>query len=87
MPALMIWSMGLPSNSSPFHWMEPEEAFDQTADGTQSGGFSGTVDADEGHDLAVGHLQGNAPQGLNAAVADMEIFNLKHLLPPPGTRQ
>ena len=27
MPELMIRSMDLPSSSSPFHWMEPEEAF------------------------------------------------------------
>ena len=27
MPAPMILSMDLPSSSSPFHWMEPEEAF------------------------------------------------------------
>ena len=27
MPAEMILSMGLPSSSSPFHWMEPDSAF------------------------------------------------------------
>ena len=56
-------------------------------DGAQRGGFTGAVGADERYDLAVRHLQTDAPQGTNAAVGHVEIINLQHRLPPPDKRQ
>ena len=43
----------------------------QTGDGAQGGGLTGAVCADQGNDLAVRHLQADAPQCLDAAVGYM----------------
>ena len=60
---------------------------DKAGDGTQRGGFARAVRADEGDDLAVGHLHVNAAQRLNAAVGDLKVLNFKHPLPPPDRRR
>ena len=65
----------------------PGAGLHQAGDGAQGGGLAGAVGADQRDDLAVGHLQRDAPEGLDAAVADMEVFDFKHLPPPPDTRR
>ena len=59
----------------------------KAGDGTQGGGLAGAVGADQSDNLAVRHLQGDTPQGLDAAVGHVEIFNFKHPPPPPGMRR
>ena len=56
----------------------------QSGNGAQGGGFARAVGADEGDDLALGYLKGDALYGLNAAVAYLQFINLQHRLPPPN---
>ncbi len=87
MPVEMILSMDLPSSSCPSHWMEPPDGLYQSGDGPQGGGLARAVGADQRDDLAVRYFQRNAPEGLNAAVVDLQVFNFKHRPPPPDTRR
>ena len=58
--------------------------FHQSGNGAQRGGFARAVGADEGDDLPLGYLKGDALHGLNAAVAYLQFINLQHRLPPPN---
>ena len=62
----------------------PVGGLHQTGDGAQGGGFARPVGPDEGDDLPVGHLEGDALHGLDAAVAHLQFVNLQHRLPPPN---
>ena len=46
--------------------------------GIQNGGFSGAVRPDKGNDLALVHLEGNALDGVDAAVVDVKITDFQH---------
>ena len=59
----------------------------QAGQGPQGGGFAGAVGADQGHNLALLHLEGNAFDGLDAAVTHTQIINSQHRRPPPDKRQ
>ena len=57
---------------------------DQPSDGAQGSGLACAVCADQGDDLPFRHLEGDALDGFNAAVADLQFINLQHRLPPPN---
>ena len=57
---------------------------DQSGDGAQRGGFARAVCANQSDDLPLRHLKGDALDGLNTAVADLQFINLQHRLPPPN---
>ena len=48
---------------------------DQAADGPQGAGFARPVGTDQGHDLVLFHIQADAAQGLNAAIAYLKVFD------------
>ena len=50
------------------------------AGGHQGGGFAGTVGPDDGHDLPGIDLQGNSLEGLDGAVARIDVFQFKNRL-------
>ena len=52
--------------------------FDQTADCAKRRGLAGTIRADQRDNTLLRHLQGNAVQGLDGAVTDFKIADLKH---------
>ena len=79
--------MGLPSSSLPVVGDGAAVRLYQAGDGAQRGGLARAVGADQGDDLAVGHLQADAAQRLDAAVGYAQILNLQHLLPPPDMRR
>ena len=60
---------------------------DQARDRAQGGGFARAVCADQGHDLPLLHPEGNALDGLDAAVAHAKIINSQHRRPPPDMRR
>ena len=47
----------------------------QTADGVQGGGFAGAVRADQGDDLTLVYLKGNAFDGVDAAIVNLQIID------------
>ena len=49
---------------------------EQAGNGVQSGGLAGAVGTDQGHDLALIDLKGDALDGVDAAVIDVDIVNL-----------
>ena len=51
-------------------------AVEQAGNGVQSGGLAGAVGTDQGHDLALIDLKGDALDGVDAAVIDVDIVNL-----------
>lgn len=62
----------------------------QAGDGVERGGFSRAVGADEGHQLPVAHREGNALQGVDCAVMDVQVFDFQHrfsLLTRQGRRR
>jgi len=50
----------------------------QPGNGPQGAGFAGPVGADQGDDLAGGHVDGDALDGLDAAIGHVKIADLKH---------
>jgi hypothetical protein len=52
---------------------------DHSADGAHGGGLAGAIAADQRHDLALGHLQRNAVQHFDLAVACMQVRDGKHV--------
>ncbi|MPM67557.1 hypothetical protein SDC9_114480 [bioreactor metagenome] len=46
----------------------------QSGDGVQRGGFSRAVGPDEGDNLSFVHVEGNALDGVNAAVKDVQVL-------------
>ena len=56
----------------------------QSGDGTKGGGFARAVGSNEGDDLPLRHLKGDALDGFDAAVAYLQFINLQHRLPPPN---
>ncbi len=59
----------------------------QSNDGTKGGGLTGAVCANQGDNGAVGNLQGDALNRLNAAIVYNQVFNFKHRFPPPDMRR
>ena len=55
----------------------------QAGDGVQRGGLARAVGADQGHQLAVAHRQGNALEGVDRAVKYMQIFDFQHMCSLP----
>mmetsp|Transcript_5523 Transcript_5523/g.13342 ORF Transcript_5523/g.13342 Transcript_5523/m.13342 type:complete len:248 (+) Transcript_5523:1701-2444(+) len=56
---------------------------DHAADGPHGGGLAGAIGADQGHDLPLGHLQRDAVQDLDLAVAGAEVLDAEHDQAPP----
>ena len=54
----------------------------QAGDGVQRGGLARAVGADEGHQLAVADGQGDALQGVDSPVKDVQVFDFQHDVPP-----
>ena len=50
-------------------------AVQQAGNGVQRGGFAGTVGADQGNDLSLVDFKGDALDGVDAAVIDVNILN------------
>ena len=44
----------------------------------QNGALASAVGADEGNNLTLAHLKGNALDGMDGAVVHMHIFNFQH---------
>jgi len=57
---------------------------DEAADGPQQRALAGAVGPHEGHDLLLRHVEGDAFEGVNPAVVDIESLDPKHSAPPPG---
>ena len=51
-------------------------AVKQTGNRVQRGGFAGAVGADQRHDLAGIHIEGDSLDGMNAAVIDVDVLNI-----------
>ena len=49
----------------------------------QRGGLARAVGADEGHQLAVAHRQGDTLEGVDRAVKYMQIFDFQHMCSLP----
>ncbi len=45
----------------------------QSADGAQGGRLTSTIGTDQGNNFPFFHLEGNAPQGINAAIVHVKI--------------
>lgn len=76
---------GLVCNSASLKNNRPACNLCDTGNGSQGAGFAGSIAADECHDAPGGNLERDAMQRGNAAVADMEVPNLKHgASPRPG---
>ena len=52
-------------------------AVEQAGDGIQRGGFSRAVGADQGNDLTLVDLEGNAFDGMDAAVINVDVFHFQ----------
>ena len=61
----------------------------QSGDGVQGGGFARAVGADQRDDLPLGHLEGHALDGVDAAVVDIDVVDFQdcfHVTPPSACR-
>ncbi|MNP62497.1 hypothetical protein D3C76_1577860 [compost metagenome] len=61
----------------------PAFGTEQAGDGFHRSGFAGSVIADNGYRLPLGDSEGNSLQRSDVPVADVQILDLKHRLPPP----
>jgi hypothetical protein len=59
---------------------------EQPRDGIEDRAFSRAIGPEKTHHLAFPHLQGNAPDHLVVAVADLDVRDLKHKRHPDRTR-
>ena len=50
----------------------------QAGDGVERRGLSRAVGSDEGHQLPVAHREGDALQGMDCAVMDVQVFDFQH---------
>ena len=75
MPLLTILWGAVPSREAPSNSTEPERGLQQTADGVQGGGFAGAVRADQGDDLTLVYIKGNALDGVDAAIVNLQIID------------
>ena len=53
-------------------------AFHDSGDALEQRGFAGAVGAQDGDDLAFLNLEGDAAEGMNAAVSRFQVFNLQY---------
>ena len=51
--------------------------FQQAGDGLQGGGLTGTIGTDQGDDLALIDLEGNALDGVDVAVVNVDVIDLQ----------
>src|SRR5699024_3644711 len=51
----------------------------QPRDRVHRGGLAGAVGADQGHDLALVHMEGDIPDGVDRPVKHIDVFDTKHL--------
>ncbi len=54
-----------------------------TGNGVEYRGFSGTIGSDQGNDFALFEVQGDIFEGMNLAVAGVNIFQAQHYSSPP----
>src|SRR3990170_3080579 len=59
----------------------PASGAEHAGDRPEGGGLAGPVGADQRHDLPVADLEGNAPEGLDIAVENVEILDSEHAGP------
>ena len=51
--------------------------FQQAGDGLQGSGLTGTIGTDQGDDLALIDLEGNALDGVDVAVVNVDVIDLQ----------
>ena len=71
MPLLTILWAGGAQQGGTLEFDGAGAGLQQTADGVQGGGFAGAVRADQGDDLTLVYIKGDAFDGVDAAIVDV----------------
>ena len=87
MPSATMRSVGARVMSAPSKAIAPGRRPQEAGDRPEGRGLAGAVRADQRDELALADRQGDALEGPDVAVADVDVVELKHGAPARGRRR